>query len=434
MEGATYSISIEAVAFGMLDSPPTQLQVSLVAVPETPVIDRGSIVSTASTISFSWSVPHDVTHSLVTWQAVDSVRGPINSATVDKLLSTYSITGLRSNTNHEVTVRVFNPAGSTSSGFNLSTTADSRALPDSLDNGTITTSSMTTTGLITIGSSIGSISLLVLLITVAIIVFIIIRRRAKRIKTEPDFRGKLRQEDSIDLQTDSKAQSFEVPESEKEEELLLNLKRKKLIVSKVQVHLSSTIGKGEFGLVYKGYVESDTGTTLVAIKTSKALSSEVEKKNLLREISKMASFEHNHVMSLLGVCLDSEMPLMIMPLMVKGSVLEYVRKIKENPPQDNIVLKITFLRMCHQITKGMKYLASCKFVHRDLAARNCMIDQNDVIKVADFGLSEDIHRSGYFFHSKEDVMAREEKVPIRWMAPESIESGRYSEKTDVVSS
>ena len=62
------------------------------------------------------------------------------------------------------------------------------------------------------------------------------------------------------------------------------------------------------------------------------------------------------------------------------------------------------------------------------------IDQNDVIKVADFGLSEDIYRSGYFFHSKEDVMAREEKVPIRWMAPESIESGRYSEKTDVVSS
>ena len=47
----------------------------------------------------------------------------------------------------------------------------------------------------------------------------------------------------------------------------------------------------------------------------------------------MASFEHNHVMSLLGVCLDSEMPLMITPLMVKGSVLEYVRKIKENLPQ-----------------------------------------------------------------------------------------------------
>ena len=61
------------------------------------------------------------------------------------------------------------------------------------------------------------------------------------------------------------------------------------------------------------------------------------------------------------------------------------------------------------------------------------IDQNDVIKVADFGLSEHIYRSGYYCQSKEDVVAREEKVPIRWMAPESIEGCRYSEKTDVVS-
>ena len=61
------------------------------------------------------------------------------------------------------------------------------------------------------------------------------------------------------------------------------------------------------------------------------------------------------------------------------------------------------------------------------------IDENNVIKVGDFGLSEDVYGSGYFCQSKEEATAREEKMPIRWMAPESIETGRYSEKTDVVS-
>ena len=62
------------------------------------------------------------------------------------------------------------------------------------------------------------------------------------------------------------------------------------------------------------------------------------------------------------------------------------------------------------------------------------IDENNVIKVADFGLCEDVYNSGYFSQSREEAVSREERVPIRWMAPESIENGRYSEKTDVVSS
>ena len=60
------------------------------------------------------------------------------------------------------------------------------------------------------------------------------------------------------------------------------------------------------------------------------------------------------------------------------------------------------------------------------------IDEHNVIKVADFGLCEDVYSYGYFCQRKDGVLPREEKVPIRWMAPESIEGGKYSEKTDVV--
>ena len=50
---------------------------------------------------------------------------------------------------------------------------------------------------------------------------------------------------------------------------------------------------------------------------------------LAKEVSTMLSFKHNHVMSLIGVCIDGEMPLLIMPFMSNGSVLDYVRKNKD---------------------------------------------------------------------------------------------------------
>ena len=60
------------------------------------------------------------------------------------------------------------------------------------------------------------------------------------------------------------------------------------------------------------------------------------------------------------------------------------------------------------------------------------IDQHGVIKVADFGLTEDMYLRNYFRRDKSEG-GSEEKVPIRWMAPESIENNIYNERTDVVS-
>ena len=55
-----------------------------------------------------------------------------------------------------------------------------------------------------------------------------------------------------------------------------------------------------------------------------------------------------------------------------------------------------------------------------------------MIRVADFGLTEDMYGTNYF-RRRQSVTGNEEKVPIRWMAPESIEKDIYTEATDVVS-
>ena len=79
----------------------------------------------------------------------------------------------------------------------------------------------------------------------------------------------------------------------------------------------------------------------------------------------------------------------------------------------------------------MEYLTNQQFVHRDLAARNCMlefIEESDcfLVKIADFGLSRDIKAKNYYRTTN-----FYQRLPLKWMAPESIENGIYNTKTDV---
>ena len=79
--------------------------------------------------------------------------------------------------------------------------------------------------------------------------------------------------------------------------------------------------------------------------------------------------------------------------------------------------------MCHGL---QEYLASKDVVHRDLAARNILVGQDGILKVADFGLSREAKgNEGYLMKGVED------KLPVRWMAVESIVDRKFTVMSDV---
>ncbi|XP_041061118.1 protein-tyrosine kinase 6-like isoform X2 [Carcharodon carcharias] len=81
------------------------------------------------------------------------------------------------------------------------------------------------------------------------------------------------------------------------------------------------------------------------------------------------------------------------------------------------------LDMAVQVAEGMSYLESQNYVHRDLAARNVLVGDNCICKIADFGLARAVKEGVYVSQST--------AIPYKWTAPEAIEFGRFSVKSDV---
>ncbi|XP_019858631.1 PREDICTED: deleted in malignant brain tumors 1 protein-like isoform X1 [Amphimedon queenslandica] len=208
-----------------------------------------------------------------------------------------------------------------------------------------------------------------------------------------------------------------------------------IIITSNNLKLMETIGKGEYGLVHKGQLMMKSKSRIVAVKTLKGQFEQSDVDSLLEESIKMFRFNHPNVLGLLGVCLDAgPSPYIILPYMENGSLLNWLKRernrivIEETSAEDEVVdVKRELLSACHQIAKGMEYLSTRKFIHRDLAARNCMMDEYNLLKVSDFGLSQEIYGKTYFRQAE----GEETKLPIKWMAIESMTDGLFSEKTDV---
>ncbi|XP_075167366.1 tyrosine-protein kinase Src42A isoform X3 [Haematobia irritans] len=176
------------------------------------------------------------------------------------------------------------------------------------------------------------------------------------------------------------------------------------------------LGSGQFGEVWEGLWNN---TTSVAIKTLK--SGTMDPKDFLAEAQIMKKLRHNKLIQLYAVCTVEEPIYIITELMKHGSLLEYLQAIAGKGRSLKMPVLID---MAAQIAAGMAYLESQNYIHRDLAARNVLVGDNNIVKIADFGLARLIKEDEY----EARVGAR---FPIKWTAPEAANYSKFSIKSDV---
>ncbi|KAM9308655.1 focal adhesion kinase 1 [Gastrophryne carolinensis] len=189
-------------------------------------------------------------------------------------------------------------------------------------------------------------------------------------------------------------------------------------IQRERIELGRCIGEGQFGDVHQGvYMSPENPAMAVAIKTCKNCTSDSVREKFLQEALTMRQFDHPHIVKLIGVITENPVWI-IMELCTLGELRSFLQVRKYNLDLASLIL------YAYQLSTALAYLESKRFVHRDIAARNVLVSTTDCVKLGDFGLSRYMEDSTYYKASKG-------KLPIKWMAPESINFRRFTSASDV---
>ncbi|XP_062255176.1 focal adhesion kinase 1-like isoform X3 [Platichthys flesus] len=189
-------------------------------------------------------------------------------------------------------------------------------------------------------------------------------------------------------------------------------------IQRDRIELGRCIGEGQFGDVHQGiYISPENPALSVAVKTCKNSTSDSVREKFLQEALTMRQFDHPNIVKLMGVITENPVWI-IMELCTLGELRSFLQVRKYSLDLASLIL------YSHQLSTALAYLESKRFVHRDIAARNVLVSTVDCVKLGDFGLSRYMEDSSYYKASKG-------KLPIKWMAPESINFRRFTTASDV---
>ena len=242
--------------------------------------------------------------------------------------------------------------------------------------------------------------------------------------------------DDVDIDTEK------IPDNEcyiDTKDSMLDERLREINYSRNDIVYVCDIGCGAFGRVFKGMapnILTKSVATLVAVKMLKDEVSEEMQHDFEREACLMTELRHPNIVQLLGVCVVGKPMCLLFEFMNHGDLNEYLRncssphfiqrrRSNDSLTYDNPKLShLEQLQISSQIALGMVYLSTRGYVHRDLATRNCLVCDNLVVKLSDFGLTRQLE-SDYYKGLENEAIA------IRWMPLESITHNLFTVYSDV---
>uniref|UniRef100_A0A8C2A9P5 receptor protein-tyrosine kinase n=1 Tax=Cyprinus carpio TaxID=7962 RepID=A0A8C2A9P5_CYPCA len=253
-----------------------------------------------------------------------------------------------------------------------------------------------------------------------------------------------------------------------------------------KLKLGKTLGAGAFGKVVEATaygLGKEDNVTRVAVKMLKASAHPDEREALMSELKILSHLgQHKNIVNLLGACTHGGPVLVITEYCCHGDLLNFLRNKAENflnfvmmiptPVTDykNVDTERMFfrsdsgisstcsghyldmrpassrptnsaqsdeadgswpldmddlLRFSYQVAQGLDFLTAKNCIHRDVAARNVLLTNSRVAKICDFGLARDIMNDSNY------VVKGNARLPVKWMAPESIFDCVYTVQSDV---
>ncbi|XP_051725193.1 protein-tyrosine kinase 2-beta isoform X3 [Ctenopharyngodon idella] len=213
-----------------------------------------------------------------------------------------------------------------------------------------------------------------------------------------------------DMQSRSSDIYSEIPENKPVAPCKFSLSRNDVVLGRI-------LGEGFFGEVHDGIYKSKTGERVnVAVKTCKDCTADVKEK-FMSEALIMKKLDHPHIVRLIGI-IEEDPVWIVMELYQYGELGNYLTENQQK------LTNVTLILYSLQISKALAYLEGVNMVHRDIAVRNVLVAKPDCVKLGDFGLSRYIEDEEYY-------KASVTRLPIKWMAPESINFRRFTSASDV---